>query len=254
MSITNKGKKWELLNSLWILWSFTLVLACVGFFWIGGRAGKRKWTIFGLLYLVVNLGLVYATLWLKDTNIIYYNIVSVIIYIGWFGAIVHSFMSRKEYLLRLEAVTDLKGATSGAYRNEIRRDYLGNNERSVGQMPLPTMKQNTLEPPAYTQQGIFEPSKPVQQNTSESQTSAQKIDLNTASEQELAALPGVGIALAKRAIEMRAQIGGFSSVQDFIFRLGLMPHFALQIECLAIVAPIKAQTLPPKNKGRVVDI
>ena len=254
MSITNKGKKWELLNSLWILWSFTLVLACVGFFWIGGRVGKRKWIIFGLLYLVVNFALVYVLSWIKDINIIYYNIIVIIVCFGWFGAIVHSFMSRKEYLLRREAVIDLEGATRDAYRNEIRRDYLGNNEKSVGQIPLPTMKQNMLEPPAYAQQGISEPLTPVQQNVSEPQTTAQKIDLNTASEQELTVLPGVGIALAKRAIEIRMQIGGFSSVQDFNYRLGLMSHFALQIEALAIVTPIEAQTLPPKNKGRVVDI
>ena len=84
--------------------------------------------------------------------------------------------------------------------------------------------------------------------------SVQKIDINTASEQELATLPGVGIAIAKRTAEMRKQIGGFSSVQDFCGRLELMPHFAVQIENLALVTPIKFQTSPSDSKDRVVDI
>ena len=232
MNITTKGKKWDIYNSLWILWSFTLVLACVGFFWIGGRAGKRKWIISGLIYLIVNFGLIYIAIWLQSINAIYSNIITVIIGFGWFAAIVQSFMSRKEYLLRREAVIDLKDVTKDAYRNEIRKDYFGNNEKSVGQSPLPAMAQNTSEP----------------------QMPTLKIDLNIASEQDLARLPGIGVASAKRAVEMRTQTVDFTSVQNFCEQLNLMPHFAIQIENLAFVTPIKSQTSPPENKGRVVDI
>ena len=236
MNITNRGKKWELLNSLWILWSFTLILGCVGFFWIGGRVGKRKWIVSGLIYLIVNLGLIYAAEWLKSMNAIYYNIAGIIVYIGWFSAIVHSLMSRKEYLLRREAVIDLKDATRDAYRNEIRKDYFGNNEEPAGVFPFPSAN-----------------------NTSGSQTSpatppVQKIDLNICSEQELANLPGVGVVLAKRAVETRTKTGGFTSVQDFCERLALMPHFAAQIESLAVATPIKPQTSSQESTGRVVDI
>lgn len=105
MSITNRGKKWEIFNLLWILWSFTLLLSCVGFFWIGGRTGRRKWIISGLIYLIVNFGLIFTTSWLKTNSGILYNVVMAMIVIGWFAAIVQSFMSRKEYLIRRE-ITD----------------------------------------------------------------------------------------------------------------------------------------------------
>lgn len=238
MNITNRGKKWELLNSLWVLWSFTLVLACVGFFWIGGRAGRRKWIISGLIYLFVNFGMIYVSQWLRSTNAIFADIISIIVSIGWFAAIIQSFMSRKEYLLRREAVVDLKDATRDAYRNEIRKDYLGNREKPVQSASLPKVNADSS---SVTQ-------------ISPAAASTQKIDLNICSEQDLASLPGVGIVLAKKAVEMRVQIGGFSSVQDFNQRLGLMPHFAVQIENLASAAPIAPQTPSPENKGRVIDI
>lgn len=82
----------------------------------------------------------------------------------------------------------------------------------------------------------------------------QRIDLNTCSEQEMVNLPGVSVVLAKRAVEMREQTGGFMSVQDFCKQLGLMPHFAVQIENLAFVTPIQHKTPPSENKGRVIDI
>jgi len=81
-----------------------------------------------------------------------------------------------------------------------------------------------------------------------------RINLNTALQQELEALPGVGAVLAKRALEMRAQCV-FLSAQDFNQRLGLAPHFAAQIEKLAFAGPDPSQQQPPwENKGRVVDI
>lgn len=82
----------------------------------------------------------------------------------------------------------------------------------------------------------------------------QNIDLNRASEQEIANLPGVGVALAKKAIELRMQINGFTSVHNFSMRLGLMPHFTSQIENMAFAVPIKPQATPEENKGQLVDI
>lgn len=236
MNITNKGKKWELMNSLWILWSFTLLFACIGFFWIGARVGKRKWIISGLVYLILNLGFIYISQWLRDTNAVVADALAVIIYISWLVAIVHAIMSRKEYLLRREAVVELKSATRDAYRNEIRKDYLGDKQKTVEQAPTLSTQQ---APPIR-----------------HSEPPAQKVNLNTAAEQELANLPGVGVVLAKRALEMRAQNEAFASVQDFNQRLGLMPHFALQIENMAFIEQTMPQKseLSPENTGRVLDI
>ena len=232
MNITDRGKKWEFFNSIWILWSFSLITACVGFFWIGGRTGKRKWIIAGLIYLIANLGFIFVSQWLKGFNTVLYNISLVIIYIGWLAAIIQSFMVRKEYLLRREAVIDLKSATRDAYRNEIRKDYFGNNETSIQSQQTSTKTKDT--PPM--------------------QTPTQKINLSNCSEQELANLPGVGVALAKKAIGIRTQNGSFTSVQDFCGRLELMSHFAMQIENLAFTPQPQEQNSPSESSGRVIDI
>lgn len=256
MNITNRGKKWELRNSLWILWSFTLILGCVGFFWIGGRAGKRKWIISGLVYLVVNFGLLYTTQWLKTNNNILYNIAVALICIGWFAAIVQSFMSRKEYLIRREAVLDLTEATRDSYRNEIRNDYMpqGNNQQPSAQplhqqatSPTYSQQQNT---PAPQQSDV--PVQPIVQNSQPLNTL--KIDINTCTEQQLANLPGIGVILAKKAVEMRAETGGFISVSDFCTKLNLMPHFSVQIENMTFASPVVPPKANSENTGRVIDI
>lgn len=87
---------------------------------------------------------------------------------------------------------------------------------------------------------------------------AQKVDINTATEQELSNLPGVGIALAKRAVQLRKDVGDFASVKDFCKKLELKPHFAVQIENLAFTQSQQSQSQnpqrPKKNTSRVVDI
>ncbi len=234
MSITNRGKLWEFLNSFWILWSFTLLLNCVGFFWIGGRTGKRKWIVSGCIYLLVDFVLFFNLGWLGQFNEMLGAIAVTLVFIGWSAAILHSFLSRKEYLLRLEAVLDLQKATRDAYRSEIRNEYFGGNTRQ----PVAPPKQPRPSQP------MGQPMPPLQA----------MLDLNIASEQQLAALPGVGIALAKRAVDLRTQTGWFASADDFCARLQLMPHFAAQIRNLAFASPPATQPKPADNAARIVDI
>jgi len=254
MNITNRGKKWEFLNSLWILWSFTLLLSCVGFFWIGGRTGRRKWIISGLIYLIVNFGLIFTTSSLKANGNILYNVVMAMILIGWFAAIVQSFMTRKEYLIRREAVLDLKAATRDAYRNEIREEYIpqGNTHSAVQTQYQQTERSTHL--PQHEGQGI-QPSdvQPVAAPDTKPCMGA-PVDLNTCTEQQLADLPGVGVVLAKKAMNMRTETGGFISTSDFNEKLNLMPHFASQIEKVAYVSPVTPLETNSGNAGRVIDI
>lgn len=257
VSITTRGKKWEIFNSLWIFWSFTLLLSCVGFFWIGGRTGRRKWIISGLIYLVVNFGLIFTLSWLEAHSSILYNVVMAIVLIGWVAAIVQSFMSRKEYLIRREAVLDLTSATREAYRNEIREEYIPQgsvrssvqtqNKQSAHPTYLPHNESDDPQPSdAKPASHSVEPDTKVFMGA--------LVDLNTCTEQQLANLPGVGVALAKKAMEMRTAMGGFVSTSDFIEKLKLMPHFAAQIEKMAYVSAVTSPETTSENAGRVIDI
>lgn len=235
MEITNRGKKWELRNSIWIVWSFTLVFNFVGFFWIGGRTGQRKWIFSGLFYLVTCLGIPLFSTELKEMNSTVYNIAIVVYCIAAFGSIVQSFMSRKEYLVRREAVLDLTEATKDAYRNEIRQDYLGKTEPIQSTEKVQQAKDNSTH--AQMSKTHFN----------------QPINLNTAPEEQIAGLPGVGVALAKKAVIMRAS-DKFMSVEDFCDKLHLMPHFAVQIKTVAYVDVEQTGEKVKSDTGRVLDI
>lgn len=263
MSITNRGKTWEILNSLWILWSFTLMLNCVGFFWIGGRTGQRKWIASGLIYFLVDFALLFTISWLQRINGVLFNIAMALIILGWSCAILQSFLSRKEYLLRREAVLDLEKATRDAYRNEIRGEYLGGGNGQPVQPPVQRPMQprsvqpigRPMTPPAnLPRQPVPVQPAPTMQPVMQPPFSQNKLDLNIAAEQQLAALPGVGVVLAKRAVELRTQSGGFASVEDFCSRLQLMPHFVTQIQNLTFVSPPAPGRKPQDNAGRIIDI
>lgn len=217
MNMTNRDKSWELRNSLWIIWSFTWVLNYVGFFWIGGRAGKRKWIISGAIYLLI---FVFA-LYFVNSEIAPFDSISIVLFISsWPAGIIHSFLSRKEYLLRREAVEDLQIETRDLYRDEIRKNYFEVNPSKKSTQP--NLQQYSLHEPVRSQ----------------------KLDLNTCSEQQLISLPGVGIVLAKKAIELR-ELDPFISTEDFSQRLGLKPHFAAQVDNMTFVLPQDTQILQP---------
>ncbi len=255
MSLTSRGKGWEARNSLWLIWVFVILFNWIAFFWIGGRTKQLKWILFGVLYLMLCFVMPFVAVEAFDSNNLVLNILMTIYFIAWIVSIIHAFLSRREYLIRREAIVANQEAATAAYRQNIQAGYIqqGNFQQPIYQSPSqPTYPQSGFQP--NPQQNT--PQQPVLQQLSEQLVSQlpQKIDLNTATEQQLTLLPGVGVALAKRAVDLREQTGRFASVQDFNQRLGLMPHFGVQIENVAFVSSLKPQTSSQDSKGRVIDI
>lgn len=60
--------------------------------------------------------------------------------------------------------------------------------------------------------------------------SAERVNINTAGAEELASLPGIGPALAKRIIEYRTQHGPFKRVDDLVAVKGLGPKMLDKIK------------------------
>jgi DNA uptake protein ComE-like DNA-binding protein len=99
-----------------------------------------------------------------------------------------------------------------------------------------------------------EPVEPEEHGTHERHAATQqdRIDINLASEADLAALPGVGAVLAKRAVVAREAGNGFASVEAFIEVLDIKPHIAGRIIDVVKLTPPKSSE-PERPTGRVVD-
>jgi DNA uptake protein ComE-like DNA-binding protein len=230
MSTNNRGILWKLLNSLWVLWAFVPMFNWVGFFHIGRKAKYRRWIIFGFIYLVLTLVLPMISVSITSTTIS--NVILSIACISWLCSIGHSFISLGKYLKKRSAILDSQDSQEVDF---IPPNYTSKTQYYNYTPPHP-------QPKAFTSPIVNQ------------QPTHNTINLNTCSEKQLANLPGVSVALSKKAIKIRTEIGGFTSVNDFNSRLGLKPHFAVQIKNLAYATPAKQTKSTPRKRGRVVDI
>lgn len=127
MSVTAKGRTWEVLHSLWIGWTFTLgFFNWVAFLYIGFRVKQRKWLLWALLYsvpfiLAIGFGIGTAgqgvgPRWLGDLNVALTIVLGVI-------SIFHAFRVRKEYLLRLEAAQYRSRRSDSVLKDRVAAEY-----------------------------------------------------------------------------------------------------------------------------------
>jgi DNA uptake protein ComE-like DNA-binding protein len=102
----------------------------------------------------------------------------------------------------------------------------------------------------YVNTSPLPPPLPPQNNA----IAANILDLNKATEEELALLPGIGAILAKKAIALRNSMGRFHSVDDFIQDLNLSPYIAERLRAKCTVG-LAGDSSPAQSKygGRVID-
>lgn len=75
-----------------------------------------------------------------------------------------------------------------------------------------------------------------------SATVASVVNLNTATEAELQALPGLGPAIAKRIVDYRQKSGGFKKVEDLMNVQGIGEKSFLRLKpLLTVAAPRNAE-------------
>ncbi len=80
---------------------------------------------------------------------------------------------------------------------------------------------------------------------------AEPVDVQTATADELADLPGLNRTKARRAVKVRTTNGGFVSVEDFGEAAGLQPHEIVRIRSAATCSP---RPRGERRFGRRVDL
>lgn len=242
---------WELLNSLWIILTFTYFSNWLAFIYIGITARNRKWTVYGIVYTLPYIITVILMSLYVDPSMVnakgevtgtFVNITGSLFMIPWLISIGHAFYVRKEYLLRLKHFKGIECIEELQIQRKLKM-MEDNEERDLKQ------KINKEYYDKY--HGLKDSSDIETYDNIYNKISKPSllVDINNDPEEVIAELPGVGIILAKKAIKIR-EISPFESLEEFGEALGIKPHILEQIRpSIVIVNEAKIQ-----KSSRLVDI
>jgi competence ComEA-like helix-hairpin-helix protein len=234
-SITSMGKAWEWLNSIWMLWTILTFgfLNFISFFYIAYRVKQRKWTIWGFIYSIPFIFYIFLIeLVTEDHWLVTFGFV--LLMVMWIVSIFHVIKIRPEYLLRLEAQKGRLNKELDDLRKTIAKEYKQPFEKELSPFTINQNQEN--------------------EKSAESKQQPQLIDINTASEKEIASISAIGVILAKKVVTIREETGGFQSLEHFGQLLQLKPHVLERIKSNVTFSSIQN----PNNQqdvtsGRVVD-
>jgi hypothetical protein len=175
---------WVLLSPLgWLNWT--------AFLYAGLRTRTRRWLVYAGVYLVasaVSIALIASfdtESWQSDAG-------AWVGLFSWGVSLVHALAIRREFLDRVEALEDprLEAAEDRLRRTELARRIAAENPRRARRL------------------GIGRPDV-------DGSFDGGLVDVNHASADAVERLPGIDKRLARRIVELREEIEGFSSLEDF---------------------------------------
>jgi len=102
MAITTKGTRWELFNSLWMIFYLSLFLTWISVLYPGIRLRNKKWILFGVLYAIPTFLLfIVVNNTAVEKNGAIYTLVMTLFFLAIPATIIHSIMLRKPFLVGL---------------------------------------------------------------------------------------------------------------------------------------------------------
>ncbi|MDQ3608422.1 MAG: helix-hairpin-helix domain-containing protein [Actinomycetota bacterium] len=175
----------------WVLWAILVPLGFgtpAGFLYAGFRSGARRLYTWALMWAVlVAAGVVMAEVGPEDGALDTAG--SLFLFAVWMGGIGHAFAARPEYIRRLADRGDVAAARS-RLEQRARAKELARSD-----------------PELARELGVGRPELPGAQAMG-------VIDVNHASAEALAQLPGVDAQLAARLVAVREEVGGFRSAPE----------------------------------------
>lgn len=241
-SVTSKGAGWEWAHSLWILWTI-VSLGWIAFLYVGIRVRRPLWIVWGIVYFILYI------IGSSGTS----TFASIVFLIAFVVPIVNAFRIRKEYLVLLaqkQAENSRVDTVQNTQPNDRRYEPLKQTQsekdypRAGGEVKPPPLPNTVANESSDAQVSL--PTSPQEQ----------LIDLNSASEAQLASLPGIGPIIAKRANALREQGRRFASAEDFGEALNITSHNVERLKPLVTVADSSRETNQGTEKGssgRIVD-
>ena len=237
--VTNRGRKWEILNSLWIIWAFIPALNCIAFFIIGKEARNRKWILYGAANIISLSLLIILANGLEEHTPLTTTLILIYCALFYFG-IYLAFKWRPEYLIRRDIVSRDRKVTASELSAKVEERQMKIDNFELAAKPDVVSSVNV------------EYSTPKDEEKKEyEEINANKLDINKCLEAELIDLPGISVITAKKIINYCDSNNGFNSFDEFIELMDIKPHFAIQLKDLVIVIPRDKKI---NNSSRKLDI
>jgi hypothetical protein len=188
----------------WVTWA--------GFLYAGIRAKRGAWVVAGVVYLLIVAATLFVTSLDRNEDGLDDNLGYIVMFLTWGVGIVHSFASRKPFLRRVALIDDpsLQAAQSAEERRAFARQIAERNPQLARDAGI-------------GRRGGFDESGVV--------------DVNHAPVEDIADLPGIDAATARRIVAVRGQIGGFSSLADLGMTMDLPGDVVEQLRGLVVCLP-----------------
>jgi len=188
----------------WVTWA--------GFLFAGFRAKRPAWIVAGGAYLGITVFTLAITSLDNNEEGIEDNLGYILMFTAWAVGIVHSFLSRKPYLRRLAIIDDpaLQAARTAEERRAFARELAVKN---------PDLARAALlgRTGGFDEGGV--------------------VDVNHAPVEDIADLPGIDAATARRIVMVRDRIGGFSSLEDLGMTMDLPGDVVEQLRRRVVCLP-----------------
>lgn len=272
--------RWRLRHSIYTLWAL-FGFGFISLLYTGVRARRNQWLVWGAVYGVIAIGALIIGESLApedpDATTVGEDLAFGTWVFVWAVSAIQVFWARREWLRWKAAqaggaawyqASPTAGPTSGASvdlsgigLDDPTAQYLSSPAPAVAATASPPQPPATtsqpLPPPPTTHpgasDGAFQPSAPPPTGGTATGAPGELVDLNTATLDTIASLPGVGVATAHRIVEERERRGGFKSVDEAAEAANLQPHLRSRLQQRAEVSE---RGEPPLHgpAGRVVDI
>jgi hypothetical protein len=165
----------------WLVW--------LGFAYAGFRARRPLWVAFGALYGLVTAATLVVTSLDDNTDGLDDNLGYIAMFAVWGIGVAHSFALRKPYLRRVALLDDpaLERAAAARERQAYARELAHRD-------PNLALEAGIGRSGGFDEGGV--------------------VDVNHAPVEDIADLPGISAATARRIVAVRAEVHGFSSLED----------------------------------------
>ncbi len=219
---------WKIVHSLWVLISFIIFLYGFGIIIVALKSNQRQWLIEGVIYQIIAfLPFIFINTSLQDS-------IFLIFFLAWIIAIIRSFMIRSKYLNILAATNHENNNRPNQNNINLNNDVMYNN--TDNQITFDTVADNSNYEISSSKKDntiSFGDNTNTQENITENYS---KIDINTATAEEISNIPGFNPLSANQIVQMRKSNNYVKSFNDLAQKLNLNENELEQIKPYIIIS------------------